>query len=159
MEAPFSATHAGQPQGVSIARVSDTAVDLATHIAAVSGPKVGGIATFVGTVRDHDSEARGNVTLLEYSAHPGAEKVLGEIAAACAAPASADGEICTVAVSHRIGRLRVGEIAVVVAVGTAHRDTAFAVCREVIERVKAELPVWKRQHEDDGTSAWVGLDL
>lgn len=140
---------------VALAAVSDTPLDLATHVAAVSGPAVGGIATFLGTVRDHDPGARGPVTLLEYSAHPDAARILHELAEACIDDADA---ACTVAVSHRIGRLEVGDVAVVIAAGSAHRATAFAVCRDLIERIKTDLPIWKRQHEQDGTSHWIGLD-
>lgn len=140
---------------VRIARISDDPLDLAAHIAAVSGPTAGGIATFVGTVRDHDPGARGEVTLLEYSAHPDAERILGDIAASCLAETDAD---CTVAVTHRVGRLEVGDLAVVVAVSSAHRASAFEVCRALIERIKTDLPIWKKQHENDGTASWVGLD-
>ena len=62
-----------------------------------------------------------------------------------------------VAVSHRIGRLEVGDIAVVIAVASPHRAEAFEVCRAVIETIKAELPVRKRQIEADGTTAWKGI--
>ena len=141
---------------VRIARISDEPLDLAAHIAAVSGPTMGGIATFVGTVRDHDPGARGDVTLLEYSARPDAGRILAELAAACAAQTDAE---CAIAVTHRIGKLGVGDLAVVVAVSSAHRAPAFEVCRALIERIKTDLPIWKRQHEHDGTASWVGLDV
>lgn len=140
---------------VRIARISDQPLDLAAHIAAVSDPAAGGIATFVGTVRDHDPGARGEVTLLEYSSHPDAERILAEIATSCADDTDAE---CTIAVTHRIGKLGVGDLAVVVAVSSAHRAPAFEVCRALIERIKTDLPIWKRQHENDGTASWVGLD-
>ena len=60
--------------------------------------------------------------------------------------------------THRIGKLAVGDLAVVVAVSSAHRAPAFEVCRALIERIKTDLPIWKRQHEQDGTSHWIGLD-
>jgi len=140
---------------IRIARISDEPLDLAAHIAAVSGPTAGGIATFVGTVRDHDPGARGEVALLEYSSHPDAERILGGIAASCLAETEAE---CAIAVTHRIGKLGVGDLAVVVAVSSAHRAPAFEVCRALIERIKTDLPIWKRQHEHDGTASWVGLD-
>ncbi|GAA1687516.1 molybdenum cofactor biosynthesis protein MoaE [Microbacterium sediminicola] len=143
---------AGTLAQVGIARITTEPLDLAAHIAAVSGPSTGAVATFLGTVRDHDPGAAGEVTLLEYSAHPDAERILGEIAAACG-----EGVECTVAVSHRIGELQIGDAAVVVAVGSPHRAEAFEVCRAVIERIKTELPVWKRQHDASGTASWVGL--
>lgn len=140
---------------VRIARIVDERLDTAAHLAAVERAEAGASTVFVGTVRDHDPDAAGSVVALEYSAHPDAEQVLRRIALEAARlAASAD---ATVAVSHRIGRVAVGESAVVVAVSTGHRGDAFAVCREVIEAIKRELPVWKRQLEADGSAAWKGL--
>jgi len=136
---------------VRIARVRDEPLDVAEHLAAVQERAVGAIATFIGTVRDADPEATGEVVALEYTAHPDAEATLGQLAAA-AAP-----DPLLVAVSHRVGRLEVGEPAVVIAVGAAHRGEAFAACRALIESIKTDLPVWKRQHEADGRTEWKGL--
>lgn len=136
-----------------LARVVDEPLDVAAHLAAVAAPGVGAVATFVGTVRDHDPGAAGRVVALDYTAHPDAEAVLGRIAADLAAR---DG-VLGLAVSHRIGHLEVGDVAVVACVATAHRALAFEVDRELIERVKAELPVWKRQVLADGSHTWVGL--
>ena len=69
-----------------------------------------------------------------------------------------DGAVIGLAVSHRVGLLPVGHTAIVVAVSSAHRSRAFEVCRELVETVKAELPVWKREILLDGTHTWVGLD-
>ncbi|QTE27872.1 molybdenum cofactor biosynthesis protein MoaE [Pengzhenrongella sicca] len=135
--------------------ISAAPLELAVHVAAVSGPRAGAIATFLGTVRDHDPEVSGEVVALEYSAHPDAAAILARIAAQVAA---ADG-VLGVAVSHRVGRLGVGEPAIVAAVATAHRALAFDVCRALVERVKAELPVWKREILVDGSHVWVGLGL
>ena len=60
-----------------------------------------------------------------------------------------------VALLHRIGTLEVGEVSVVVAVAAAHRDEAFAACRHAIERLKAEVPIWKKEHFEDGEVRWV----
>ena len=84
------------------------------------------------------------------------------IASVTAAPpsalrGSAAGTEAIVAVSHRVGRLEVGEAAVIIAVASGHRAEAFEVCRTVIETIKTDLPVWKRQVEADGTTAWKGL--
>ena len=98
-------------------------MDLAAHVAAVSVPAAGAVATFVGLVRDHDPSVAGEVVALDYSAHPDAEAVLLRIAEAAAA---ADG-VLGVAVSHRVGHLAVGEAAIVAAVATAHRALAFDV--------------------------------
>ena len=137
---------------VRIARVSDTALDVAAHLAAVDDSDAGATATFIGRVRDHDPDAATSVVALEYSAHPDAETTLHRIATDCVGETGA-----IVAVSHRVGRLEVGDLAVVIAVSSAHRAEAFAVCRDVIETIKRELPVWKRQVEADGTTAWKGI--
>ena len=137
---------------VRIAAISTEDLDLQAHLAAVSDPTMGAETTFVGRVRDHDPDAASPVVALEYTGHPDAEAVLRRIA-----EAAIGGTDAIVAVSHRTGRLAVGDAAVVIAVAAAHRDEAFAVCRAVIEAIKTDLPVWKRQVEADGTTAWKGL--
>lgn len=136
-----------------IARVTDDPLDVPAHLADVADPRAGAVATFVGQVRNHDPGVTGEVLGLEYTAHPDAGQVLGRLVHAAAAR---DG-VLGVAVSHRVGRLSVGEAALVAAVSSAHRDLAFAVCRELVEAVKAELPVWKRELLVDGSHVWVGL--
>ncbi|WP_062201817.1 molybdenum cofactor biosynthesis protein MoaE [Demequina salsinemoris] len=133
--------------------VSAEPVDVAVHIAAVSAASHGAVATFVGVVRDHDPSVVGEVTHLEYSAHPDAEAFLARIAESVAA-AHPD---VALAVTHRVGLLAVGDAAIVAAAGSAHRAAAFDACRELVERVKAELPVWKREVLADGSHTWVGL--
>jgi molybdopterin synthase catalytic subunit len=128
-------------------------LDLAFHVEQASHDAAGAVATFVGQVRDHDPSVTGRVVALEYSAHPDAADVLR----ALAEKAAAEAEVLGLAVSHRVGRLAVGEAAVVAAVATAHRAEAFDVCRALVEAVKAELPVWKREILADGTHHWVGL--
>lgn len=137
----------------TLARIVDTDLDVPAHLAAVADPRAGAVATFVGQVRDHDPDADGQVTALEYSAHPDAESVLRRICTELAA----DPEVLGLAVSHRTGALVVGDLAIVVCVATAHRALAFDVCRELVERVKTEVPIWKRQQLADGTHTWVGL--
>ena len=136
---------------IAFSRVTDAMLDASAHLVAVAGADAGASALFVGTVRDHDPDAAGEVVQLEYSAHPDAERILGEIAA------SLDGEGLRIALSHRVGALGIGDAAIICAVSSAHRADAFALCREIVERVKAELPVWKKQVEADGTTGWVGL--
>jgi molybdopterin synthase catalytic subunit len=138
--------------GVRLAAISDTALDLDAHLAAVDDETCGAVTTFVGRVRDHDPDAATAVVALEYTAHPDAEQTLRRIAAEAIGSTDA-----LVAVSHRIGHLDVGEAAVIIAVASSHRAEAFDVCRMIIEVIKAELPVWKRQVESDGTTAWKGL--
>ncbi len=148
---------------VRIARVVDAPLDLSAHVDAVRHPGAGAVATFLGVVRDADPDARGDVVALEYTSHPDVDATLERLAAEVAAatadrlqPGDAPDEI-RIAVSHRTGRLAVGDLAVVIAVSTGHRAAAFEACRELIERIKVELPVWKRQVEADGTTAWKGL--
>lgn len=139
---------------VRIAAVSEARLDLDAHLAAVEDPRLGAVTTFVGRVRDNDPDAETPVVGLEYSAHPDAEAALRRIAQEAGAGAEAP---ALVAVSHRIGRLDVGDAAVVIAVASEHRAEAFEVCRAVIEAIKADLPVWKRQLEVDGSSSWKGI--
>lgn len=138
--------------GVRIVRVSTEPLDLAAHLDAVEDETAGAVTSFLGRVRDHDPDASGAVVALEYTGHPDAEQKLRELAERAIGDTRA-----IVAVSHRIGRLEVGEAAVVIAVASSHRAEAFEVCRTVIETIKTELPVWKRQVEADGTTAWKGL--
>ena len=137
---------------VRIAAVSADRLDLDAHLAVVDDPTAGAVTTFVGRVRDHDPDAATAVVALEYSSHPDAETTLRAIA-----ERAAEGTDAIVAVSHRVGRLAVGDAAVVIAVASGHRAEAFDVCRALIEAIKVELPVWKRQIEADGTTAWKGL--
>jgi molybdopterin synthase catalytic subunit len=137
---------------VRTAAISAEPLDVAAHLAAVDDASLGAVTSFIGRVRDNDPDAATAVQALEYSAHPDAEAALHRIAETAAAGTGA-----VVAVSHRIGRLEVGDAAVVIAVSSRHRAEAFEVCRDVIESIKRELPVWKRQVEADGTTQWKGL--
>ncbi|MCX6502789.1 MAG: molybdenum cofactor biosynthesis protein MoaE [Microbacterium sp.] len=137
---------------VALARVTTEPLNLDAHLQAVDDAASGAVTTFLGRVRDNDPDAATTVVALEYSAHPDAEAGLRALTERAIGETGA-----IVAVSHRIGRLEVGDAAVVIAVASGHRDEAFTVCREVIEAIKRELPVWKRQVESDGTTAWKGL--
>jgi molybdopterin synthase catalytic subunit len=138
---------------VSLVALSAEPLSTAAHLAAVDDPRSGAVAAFVGRVRDHDPGVSGEVVALDYSAHPDAPGVLERLAAAAR---GRDG-VLGVALSHRIGRVAVGEPALVAVVATAHRDLAFDVCRDLVEAVKAELPVWKRELLADGSHVWAGL--
>lgn len=137
---------------VRLASVTEATLDLHAHLDAVEDPALGAVTTFIGRVRDNDPDAQTPVVGLEYSAHPDAEATLRRIAEQAGA-----GIRTAVAVSHRIGRLDVGDAAVVIAVASGHRAEAFDVCRAVIEDIKRELPVWKRQLESDGSTSWKGI--
>jgi molybdopterin synthase catalytic subunit len=136
-----------------IARVVDAPLDLQFHVEHVSGPRAGAVTTFVGLVRDHDPSVSGQVVGLDYSAHPDAEAILTRIVSGF----GEDVDVLGIAVSHRIGHLAVGEAAIVAAVATSHRAEAFDVCRALVEKVKAELPIWKREVLADGSHVWVGM--
>jgi len=135
--------------GVPMAEVTTTPLDVAAHEAAVAHPTAGAVVLFQGVVRDHDHGR--DVTGLEYEGHPSAAGILREVAAEIAA----DPAVRAVAVSHRVGVLAVGDVALVAAVSTAHRGEAFAACARLVDEVKARLPIWKRQTFSDGTDEWV----
>ncbi|TDE94188.1 molybdenum cofactor biosynthesis protein MoaE [Occultella glacieicola] len=137
---------------VRLTAISPEPLDVATHMGAVSDSGTGAVASFIGTVRDHSPDANGTVTRLEYSAHPDAPRVLAELADRVAGrhPDVA------LAVSHRTGDLAVGDLAIVACAGSAHRAAAFDACRDLVEVVKAELPMWKKQFLADGSHTWVG---
>ena len=116
---------------------------------AAADPAAGAIALFLGVVRDHD-HGRG-VTALSYTSHPSAQAELERVAEKIAASHS----ILSLAVAHRTGDLQVGDLAVVAAVGAAHRDVAFTACHALIDDLKATVPIWKHQHFTDGDSEWV----
>ena len=118
----------------------------------VADPSAGAVVVFAGVVRDHDGGR--SVAALEYSAHPTALDALRGVADAVAAR----DDVIAVAVVHRVGRLEIGDVAVVVAASAAHRDAAFAAARDLIDTLKSTVPIWKRQHYADGTSSWVGCD-
>ncbi len=131
-------------------QVVDRPLSLAEVVDAVSGPGLGGIVTFTGAVRGESHGKR--VVRLEYEAYaPMAERKLAEIGAEVARAHGAE-----VAIVHRVGALAPGEAAVVIACAAAHRTPAFRACEACIERLKQDVPIWKREVYDDG-SEWVGL--
>ena len=118
--------------------------------AAVADPAAGGIALFAGAVRDSDHE-RG-VSGLSYSAHPSAIDELRRVAEEVAEKYPVIG----IAAVHRVGDLAIGDLAVVLAVSCPHRAEAFNACRDLIDILKASVPIWKHQRFDDGSAEWVG---
>jgi molybdopterin synthase catalytic subunit len=119
---------------------------------AVRRPGVGAVVTFVGTVRDVNEGHE--VTLLEYEAY--ALVARAEMRRICDELESELIE-ARVAVHHRVGALRVGDVAVVCAASAPHRDEAFRACRAAIDRVKERVPIWKREHGPNGPY-WVGWE-
>lgn len=129
--------------------IRSTAIGADECIGAVSHPSAGGTSVFIGTVRDENDDLP--VTLLEYEAYAAmAEKEMDRICD------EIEREVAGVrlAVLHRIGALRVGDIAVVCAASAPHRAEAFVACRLLIDRVKERVPIWKREHGAGGPH-WV----
>jgi molybdopterin synthase catalytic subunit len=118
-------------------------------IETVAAPDHGGVVTFVGTVRNHHQGRQ--VTGLSYSAY---EPMAESVCEAIKAEAERRWPV-RIAVVHRLGDLEIGDTAVAIAAGGAHRDEAFAACRYVIEEVKRRVPIWKRERFADGTEEWV----
>jgi molybdopterin synthase catalytic subunit len=139
------------PSKIRQVGIIESPLDVAKALGLVSGPEVGGIALFVGTVRNHDHESE--VVSLDYTQHPSAVDVLTK----CAEQTADQHDVLAIAVEHRVGHLEIGDIAVVVAVGAIHRGEALAACAHLINTVKAEVPIWKEQHFTSGDSEWVGL--
>lgn len=140
------------PARVLRADVTEEPLSLDEHATLVADPAAGAVVTFAGVVRDHD-HGRG-VHDLEYAGHPTAKDVVAEVVADLAARHGAAG-VRAIAVSHRVGQLAVGDVALAVAVAAEHRGAAFAACADVVDEVKRRLPVWKRQTFTDGTEEWV----
>lgn len=143
---------------VVLAQVTDQPLDADALVALVQSPTSGAVACFFGKIRDHDPEASGQVVGINYTHHPDADRLIGEIVARVVSAADLHG-VSLVAAAHRVGRLEVDDFALVVAVATPHRELGFALCSAVVEAIKDELPVWKQQFEADGRTAWSGLGL
>jgi len=136
---------------VALVALRDVPLSVDEVLDAVRHPSCGGIALFVGVVRDHDHGD--SVTALDYEAHPSA---LDTMRRTCE-DVLARSEALRVAAVHRTGALRVGDLAVVVAAAAPHRGQAFDACRDVIDTLKADTPIWKHQSLGDGSTEWVGL--
>ncbi|GAB3563015.1 hypothetical protein GCM10027405_16970 [Arthrobacter alkaliphilus] len=124
-------------------------------IAAVESDTAGAVVSFSGVVRNHDGGKP--VDRLSYSAHPTAHQVMSDVVARLVAEHSGEAaQPVRIWAAHRIGLLEIGEPALVCAVAAAHRGQAFAVCSELVDRIKAQVPIWKEQFFSDGTVEWVG---
>ena len=134
-------------------QVGEAPLFLAEHealVAQAAEGHAGAVVGFSGNVRDHDA---GRAVLgLDYRSHPTAGDRLAEVVAEVSKGRSG---VRAVAASHRVGRLRVGDAALVVAVAADHRAEAFDLCRDLVDEIKRQIPVWKRQHFADGTAEWV----
>lgn len=125
-------------------------IDVGKVLASVQDGGQGGTTLFIGTVRDN-SEA-GEVDLIHYEAYgPMAERRLQEIED----EAQRKWPMAKISLVHRTGELKVGDVSVAVAVSAPHRAEAFETSRYIIERVKHDVPIWKRERLSGGRQAWV----
>lgn len=130
--------------------IGNAALDPAEALAFVSDDAFGGIDMFIGRVR-RQSHGRA-VTGIHYDMFD--PLALTVFARAAEAAVASFGPALKVYVGHAKGRLAIGDLAVVIAVGSPHRDEAFRACRDVIETVKHQAPIWKQEHFVDGASEW-----
>lgn len=131
-------------------KLTNSPIDPRELINQVRSPDAGGLATFEGWVRNHHQGR--DVASLEYESFPAlAEKegnrILAEICKKY--------DIAHARCLHRTGHLDIGDIAIAIAVSSAHRDAAFDACRAIIDSIKSTVPIWKKEHYTDGSSLWV----
>lgn len=133
-------------------RITGDPLDARETEAAVADPAAGAIVTFTGVVRDN---GRGQaVTALDYEAYaPAAEKMMARVADEIQDRWGLE----RVAIIHRIGHLPVGEASVVISISSPHRDAAFDACRYAIARLKEIVPIWKKEHYENG-AVWLGSE-
>lgn len=136
---------------VRLAEISEGPLSVDRLIGLVSDRGTGGIAVFIGVVREQDSGDE--VASLDYTQHPTAAAALS----ASAERIAAVHDVRAVAVEHRVGHLEVGDLAVVVATAAVHRGPALDACRALIDDLKSSVPIWKEQHLTSGAVSWVGL--
>jgi molybdopterin synthase catalytic subunit len=130
--------------------ITEDPIDHASIVDRVRSNQAGAVCSFLGTVRELTGDRR--TTLLEYEAYP--EMALAKLAE-LENEARERWPILESALVHRVGRLDLGEISVIVAVSCPHRGDSFEACRWLIDRLKQEVPIWKREVWADGTEEWV----
>jgi molybdopterin synthase catalytic subunit len=131
-------------------RLTEGPVNLTSVVVAVVDERAGAIATFMGTVR---AQSRGReVIALEYEAY---EEMAEDVMAEIATEVNERYDLCKVAITHRLGRVEVGETSVAIAVSAPHRQDALAACADVIEALKARVPLWKKELYEGGEE-WIG---
>ena len=131
--------------------ITEDPLDAAALINSARRDTCGAVASFIGAVRNHDGGE--SVDAIEYSSHPSSPQILREIVSEMR---NRPGVHCIVA-WHRVGRLEIGDDAMVVAVAAEHRAQAFRAVETIVEDVKAKLPIWKKQELSDGSHNWSGL--
>jgi molybdopterin synthase catalytic subunit len=131
-------------------RLTEAPLDLLAPVREVSTEEAGAIATFVGTTRVH---SRGRTVVhLDYEAYPEmAEAMMSRLAEAL----KEKYDLCAVAIHHRVGRVRIGDPSVAIAVSAPHRGDALAACREAIDTLKETIPLWKKEVYEGGEE-WIG---
>lgn len=137
-----------EPDGPDWIVLTDQVLPVDRALAWASRPSCGAIVTFSGTVRDH-SDGRPGVTALEYEVHP--EQAVPRLHRVAAEARHRWAAIGRLALFHRVGRLEVGEVSVVVVASTPHRSDAFDVARYCIDTIKHSVPIWKRETWAGGT--------
>jgi molybdopterin synthase catalytic subunit len=131
-------------------RLVEGPIDVPAVLAQVERPEAGAIASFVGTVRASSRDR--NVLHLEYEAYEGmAEEVMAQLASAL----KVEYDLCEVAITHRVGRVGIGEASVAIAISAPHRQDALAACAEAIDTLKHTVPLWKKEVYEGGEE-WVG---
>lgn len=135
---------------IALAQVTDQPLSVEAHAALVEDQAAGAVVSFGGVVRDHDGGK--TVRTLFYEGHPTASEVLAQVVAEVTGRRHG---VRAVAVSHRLGALGIGDVALACAVAADHRAEAFHTCAELVDEVKARLPVWKHQRFADGSDEWV----
>jgi molybdopterin synthase catalytic subunit len=143
-------THAGPETAIRLVDLRETPLDVTEVVESLADSASGGLTLFVGRVRDEDGGRA--VDGLDYTAHPTALARLREVCERIAVEYDVRG----LAAVHRTGELAIGDIAVIVATSSGHRDEAFRASRALIDILKAEVPIWKHQRFADGTDEWVG---
>lgn len=131
--------------------ITDEPLDTGALIDSARRDTCGAVASFVGVVRNHDGGE--SVDAIEYSSHPSSQQILRDIAVEFKDRPG----VHRIVAWHRVGRLEIGEDAMVVAVAAEHRAQAFRAVEAIVEDVKAKLPIWKKQELTDGSHNWSGL--
>jgi MoaE-MoaD fusion protein len=131
-------------------RLTEEPIDVSAVVAEAADETAGAVVTFLGTVRSRSRDRE--VLHLEYDVYEGmAEQVMAQIADSLRAKY----DLCAVAITHRVGRVAIGETSVAIAVSAPHREDALAACKEAIDTLKAEVPLWKKEVYEGGEE-WIG---
>ena len=135
----------------TIIEFCDSKIDINHYLEQTINHKFGALDIFIGKVRDFNQNR--DVVAVEYEIfEPLAKKILEELCVEVRRKFVDDIDIIIV---HRFGYLTVGEISILICVGSKHRNEAFVACRELIEQIKHHVPIWKQEHYIDGKSEWV----